>query len=129
MQPAKSYRCRMVIPEEESGWEEIEAATPEDAANTYHDCLYHLGRRGLCYIDERGGPGRRTEVYFARIEVEGFGSWVSRIFREGLYRKGGVIRSGDRPTLTDIAQRLEWPSAPERLADDKGWVGSEWTWD
>jgi hypothetical protein len=114
------YRCRMTIPYA-SAWIDAEAETPEQAAQDCHEHFYDLGDKGLGYRDER--DGKITLVYFARIEVEGYGTYVSRMFYTGIFRKGGV-KPRDPNTLVSIARALNYQSPPETLLDE-GWTCEE----
>ena len=114
------YQCRMVIPEikgDRGNWISIETETPEEAALDCHYDLYDLGFKGFGFVDRR--DGKITMVHFARIEVEGHETWVSRIFYRGIYRKGGV-RPREEATLVDIAKQIGWERPPETLLDE-GW--------
>lgn len=66
-------------------------------------------------------PEDRYEIHFALVEVEGHGEWVSRVFRYGLWRRGGVVRKGT-PTqdqvLAKIAETLGWTHDPRDLLND-----------
>ena len=121
------FQCRMVIPEikgDRGNWISIETATPEEAANNCHCDLYDLGFKGFGFADRR--DGKITLVHFARIEVEGHDTWVSRIFYRGIYRKGGVRAPGGA-TLDGIAKKLGWERPPETLLEE-GWDCEE-SWD
>lgn len=109
------YQCRMLLPQE-LPWRTVEADTPEQAANEYHFGLPRW-ESGKVWI-ERDGEGTRTDVYFARIEVEGHGSWVSRVYQSGLWRRGGV--PVQQPTLADLAAAIDWPHDPQELVQP-GW--------
>lgn len=112
------FRVRLVRPNQ-SLWREVEADTFADAANQFHYDLPET--ESIIYRWEREGG---TEfVGFALVEVEGHGELVSRWFRTGIFRKGGVRRLPPI-TLKDIADRLGYTHPPETLLDD-GWEGEE----
>jgi hypothetical protein len=110
----------MTIPHE-SAWIDAEAETPEQAAQDCHDHFYDIGDRGLGHSYER--DGKHMQVYFARIEVEGHSTYVSRMFYAGIYRKGGV-KPRNPSTLASIARTLHYDAPPETLLDE-GWTCEE----
>lgn len=118
-----TFRCRVTLPKE-SGWSEIEADTPEEAANSYH-CRDLHALPGATYIDLDGEGKRRQIVIFARVEVEGHGSWVSRMYKSGIYRKGGV-QVRPNPTLEAIAKAVGYESDPKTLLDPWDFEEKEW---
>lgn len=115
-----TYRCRTILPTV-SAWKNTEGASPEEAAAEFWTRAWE--RNG-------GVPGEvyhRTPgnlVAFARVEVEGHGDMVARVFWSGLVRSGGVRRHGPRKTLTEIAKALRWEDAPEELLSE-GWQCEE----
>lgn len=119
-----NYRCRMVVPKKGTDWTEVAAGSPADAVQEFHvhgddeDSLWHF---------HYYSPSQRCQMLFARIEVEGHGSFVSRCIREGLWRGGGVQLPKPSPVerLAVIAERLEWKHAPEELVSDEKWIGVE----
>lgn len=118
-----AFRCRAIAPTE-CAWDAVEATTPEDAVQTYHDRFDCFGVKfTICPEDF---PGReREDVNFMRVEVEGLGSWVSRLFCSGLYRRGGVRPGKPGPErLADVAKRLGWKGDPLDLIAT-GWDGEE----
>ena len=112
------YRCRMILPKPvgEGNWIEIEAETPEQAIQEYHFRLATF-EQGKSWKVEEGG--RVHYIRFARIEVEGWGDSVSRVFHYGVWRRGGV---GPRvkPTLQDVVDAIGWKGEPEELVEE-GW--------
>ena len=108
------FRCRMTVPQH-SLWEEIEAETLEDAVQEFH--LQHPG--GIRYRVEEHGLVHF--VYFARVETEGHGATVTRIFEHGIWRRGGV--KPHNSTLKEIAEKLGWEHDPKDLLGT--WEGEE----
>lgn len=99
----------------------MDASSPEEAAAEYWTRAWPNDAKGLVY--ERGGPG--DKIAFARVEVEGHGDMVARVFWTGLVRRGGVRR--DRPlTLAEIATALRWTGEVNELVAD-GWECEETT--
>jgi len=112
------FRCRTVKPEV-SAWVEIEAESPEDAANSYHE---RDTPKSLTYRHETEGGARVVFIGFARIEVEGHGEMVSKVYHHGIWRKGGV-KTRAPMTLTMVAEALGYDEDPSTLLDE--WPGEE----
>lgn len=116
-----TYRCRFTMPRR-SDWSTVEADSPEIAANELHahdEKTYAIG-----YEFDPDEPGRR--VYFASVEVEGHGEWVSRMYTSCIIRRGGI--RGRRPvTLADVAKAIGWTHDPAELIAE-GWDGEEEAW-
>ena len=115
------YRCRTVKPRI-SEWFEVEEETPELAAAEFHfqkDGVVEA----LAYIVETG-PHQQHVVKFVRVEVEGHGAWVSRVYHYGIFRRGGVKPWYPQDRLRQIAQELDWMHKPEDLLEE-GWEGEE----
>lgn len=112
------YRCRTTKPIE-SEWYDQEAEMPEQAANEFHSDRFDTVRS--IQLTVHPTPEERYEIHFAGVEVEGHGEWVSRIFRYGIWRRGGVVRAGT-PTfeqrLAEIVKILGWTHDPMELLDD-----------
>lgn len=111
------YRCRRIKPEPVRGWVEVEAETPEQAVQEYHVglCGSDAGKRWWVSMGKDTG----YRMFFARIEVEGWGDIVSRVFHYGLWRRGGV-RTGAKPTLRAVANAIDWEGDLEELVVE-GW--------
>lgn len=107
----QNYRCRFVAPMT-TGWHSISSTSPEEAANDYHSNECRGGFTGLMF-DHNG-----THIYFAKIEVEGHGEWVSRVYSYGIWRKGGVRQSFNEPTLQSIAKDLGYEHDPQTLLEE-----------
>lgn len=113
------YRCRMTMPKPvgEGNWIEIEADSPERAVQEYHVrlCDFDAGKHWWVSTGEDIG----YRMFFARIEIEGWGDTISRVYHYGLWRKGGV---GPRvkPTLQAVADAVGWKGDPEELVEE-GW--------
>ena len=101
------FKCRIILPKE-SQWFELEAPSAAEAANDYFFDLH----QGLSYITFKQEGGER--VYFGRVEVEGHGSWVARVFHSGLWRSGGV-KLRKSTTIEDVAKALNWTGDPKEL--------------
>ncbi len=113
-----TYRCRTILPTV-SAWTEQGGASPEDAAAEFWAKTWRHGAGA----EFKRAPG--DVVAFARVEVEGHGSVVARVFWTGLVRKGGVPRR--RPTtLADVAAAIGWEGDPAELLAD-GWECEETT--
>lgn len=110
------FKCRTVLPNQ-SQWHEREAFSPAEAANEFWFHTHDILQR----VTWRLGNGER--VYFARVEVEGHGTFVARIFCSGLWRSGGVALRNP-PTLASIAEKLAWTGRPEELIEPN-WEGEE----
>lgn len=113
------FRCRTVLPKL-SNWYVGEAPTPEEAANAFH--AENVSLLPSCCYTHTEADGGKICIYFARIEVEGHETLVSRVYRYGLWRKGGVKLS--TPTLADIAKKLEYKGDPKTLIES-GWEFEE----
>lgn len=117
-----TYRCRTVAPRQTS-WCDVEALSPEDAAQTHHD--RRLRSDSIVYVPDEKKAGSR--VYFALVEVEGHGEMVSRIFTSEILRRGGVKSNRPPVTLADVAQALGWGRDPQELVAS-GWDGETEDW-
>lgn len=117
-----AYRCRFTAPLS-SDWRTIEADSPEWAANELHSQdtrTYSIG-----FTPD---PNKRGNiVYFSSVEVEGHGSWVSRMYTSGIVRRGGV-KTNRGVSLEDVAKAVGWNGPASELLDP-GWDAqeSEWT--
>ena len=115
------FKCRMVIPSHAT-WVEEEAETWEAAALEHH---FREPRRGIAFNEDHDRPG--SSVCFARVEVEGFGELITRVYRSSLVRRGGV-KTGERAvTIEQIAERLGWAGEPAALLK-VGWDLEEVDW-
>jgi len=111
----RTYRCRYVKPRE-SVWYPVTASSPEEAATDFHG-LQASAMNSIVY--ENKIESGIEKVFFAKVEVEGFFTRVSRVFSRGIYRKGGVRKT--RPiTLEDIVKKLDYDDSPESLLEE-GW--------
>lgn len=108
------YRCCMVRPTP-SNWHDVEADSWGEAANEVHANVLEGGYR---YRADEGGPA----VFFAMMEVEGFGQVISRYYWEGIWRRGGVRHYRGPSRLDYIAKELGWVEDP-RLLLETGWDG------
>lgn len=114
-----TYRCRFIAPRQ-SDWSTVEAESPELAANEFHSRDERT--YAITYIPDPDKPGAR--VHFARVEVEGHDSWVSRIYTSAIVRRGGVRSKRTAVTLDDVAGAVGWENDPADLLAD-GWIGEE----
>lgn len=111
------YRCRILIPEE-TIWYEIESDSPELAANEYHTNISPTYSLSLPYTDS---DNRRCTVNFALVEVEGYETLISRWYRYGIWRKGGIKpRNFYKDRIKEIAEKLGWNDDPMLLLEP-GW--------
>jgi hypothetical protein len=122
-----TFKCRFTVPRE-SAWQAVEGATPEEAANEFH---YRRDLDGIVlYLSDAGEPWRPGDsVSLALVEVEGHEPWMSRIFRSGLVRRGG-IKLRDRTfdqKLAGVAKQLGWTGDPRELIAP-GWEGENESW-
>lgn len=113
------YRCRTLQPSY-SSWYEVEAPTWQEAANTFHERELDTVR-GFRFSFPKG-EGRSETVVFALVEVDGVGQGISRVYLQGIRRKGGV-RPLSFPTLREVAERLGWKGSPDDLLTP--WPGEE----
>lgn len=119
-----TYVCRFVVPNTGKA-ETIEAESPEAAGMTFH---YNQDSVGLRYKHKLpGGFDRHEYVFFALVAVANQGGsedeFVSRVFRSGLWRRGGIPTHPD-PTLVEIAVKLGWKDEPNELLGE-GWAEEE----
>lgn len=104
-----AYRCRFIAPYR-SDWSTVEAESPELAANELHSRDERT--YAITYIPDPSKPGGR--VHFARMEVEGHGTHVSRVYTSAIVRRGGVRI---RPVaLSDVAKVVGWGGRSSRAA-------------
>lgn len=109
------YRCRFVAPTS-SDWADVEADSPESAANEFHFKRTELGRQpdSVTYIPDADKPGSR--IHFARVAVDGHGEMVSRVYTIGIIRRGVAPR---RMSLAEVARIVRWEHDPAELLGDK----------
>jgi len=120
-----SFKCRCIIPHHSArlseDWTEILEGSPEEAALEFHSKFSH--EFGLKHRVEENN--KVYFVNFARIEVEGFGSFVTRIYHYGIWRRGGVKRTLSKiETLEGIAATLKYDDDPNTLLAP-GWMYEE----
>jgi hypothetical protein len=94
-------------------------ASWQEAANTFHELE---GVRGFRFTIPQGSGGHRETVVFALVEVDGYGQGISRVYLQGITRKGG-IQAVSPPTLQEVAERLGWKRSPDELLTP--WAGEE----
>jgi hypothetical protein len=97
-------------------WTKVMATSPEDAAQSYHfDGVGYTASsvKSFTFWNEYE-PGRVEQVCFAEIEIEGHGSLISKVYVNGVFRRGGV-KAGGPTTLKKIAAELGWTKDPEEL--------------
>jgi hypothetical protein len=94
-----------------------------EAANTFHEQELEVVR-GFRFRNPLG-DGRFETVVFALVEVDGHGQGISRVYLQGIRRKGGV-QPLSFPTLQEVAERLGWRGSPDELLTP--WPGEE-SWD
>jgi len=114
---AADFRLRVVKPRA-SDWISVSGESPEDAASTWFDDRFR--EWGVRYVKEHGG--RREDVFFVRVEVEGHGEMIVREFTSGIYRRGGI--KPRRDCLEDVARKIDWKGAPAELLAEP-WDGEE----
>lgn len=64
-----------------------------------------------------------TAVCYAIIGVDGYGDFISRVYRKGIGRNGGI--KPKQKTLSEIADILG--VNPQEL-EDEGWIGESDEW-
>lgn len=99
-------------------WAVVSAASPQEAAHSFH--WTHPGAPDVV-IQHNG-----ESVHFVLVEVAEQGTWVSRIYRAGITRRGGVARK-QRWTIQDVAAKLGWKRPAEDLLL-AGWELEEDSW-
>lgn len=111
-----AYRCRIVKPERQSTtWCDVQAYSPEEAANEYHYQFPRIGMPGAVYVLD---PDFAPAIHFALVEVEGHGCFVSKVYTSGIARRGGVKpRKRVGPTIAQIAKAIGWEKDPNELLD------------
>ena len=117
------YKCRTIKPKL-TEWREVEAESPEVAANEFH-AKYQLYFDNLKLKIETKDKGMYL-VHFVVVEIEGHGEQVSRIFEYGIWRAGGVKKPEVplKTRLKELAEKLGWTHEPEELVAE-GWEGEE----
>lgn len=117
------FRCRAVRPKE-SSWTVIKAATPAEAAQTFHD-VHEWTIDQAVFREEING--KRFQVKFVAVEVDDHGVFYSRMFHHGLWRRGGVRVGGQKSRmerLKELAAQLDWKREPSDLLAP-GWEGED----
>lgn len=113
------YRCRILRPSC-SSWHDVEAPTWQEAANTFHE--RELDTVGGLRFRHELDAARSEIIVFAVVEVEGHGQIFSRVYLQGIWRKGGVKPLAP-VTLESIAEELHFQRPAEELLTP--WQGEE----
>lgn len=121
------FKCRFNVPFI-GQWKEVEAESPEAAANSFH---YGLDLDGIRLpLRDAGGEWRPGDsVSLAVVEVEGHEPVISRVFKAGIVRRGGVKPKGPSfdQRLAEVAALLGWTKDPRELIAP-GWEGENEKW-
>ena len=104
-------------------WHEFNADTPGQAASDWFDG--HFRAQATSRFAHVTPDGRRQDVHFAQIEIDGHDTVIAREFTSGIYRRGGVKPNRER-TIQDVARELGWEHAPADLLAP--WDGEETGW-
>jgi uncharacterized protein YktB (UPF0637 family) len=112
----ETFKCRSINPNT-TDWVEISAEAAGYAAVEYHFRAYVV-QETLKWRLEDG-----TFVYFACVEVEGAGIFITRRFAKGISRVGRKKPT----TLEEIAKKLGWAQDPQELIQPE-WEGEEESW-
>ncbi len=118
------FQCRAVKPKE-TECKEVEAETPEEAANEFHSKYNYLSE--VIVVDDRV-DNQRTKIGLTYVEVRGYTAWVSRMFYRGIWRKGGVRpwgRKSFEDRLKEAAKAVGWERDPMELVEE-GWIGEHY---
>lgn len=122
------YRCRRVRPNSEDTWTTVEESSPGRAANEYQ---VRYGRSyNYCIVEENVADNKMQYVYFAVIEVDGHGLFISRYYYSRIWRRAGVRIPDKKPLsekLVDLASVLGYDGSPEELLHP-GWDEEEEEW-
>jgi hypothetical protein len=111
------YKCRFLTPKAlHDRFKVVEADSWQMAALEFH---FQSGYHGYAYNHTRKDGGRES-IKFARVEVEGYDSTVTRMYYMGISRKGGI--KIDMMTLEEIAKAIGYDNDPQTLLDE-GWEG------
>ncbi len=115
-----TFRIRSIAPKE-SAWSDVVAENDALAAQWWHEKHGQYGLDVVLHSDD--GPS----VSFVRVEVEGSGTMVSRLYRSGIRRRGGV-KPRDPMTVEKIAKILSWDGEPQELLE-AGWESESEEWE
>lgn len=117
------YECRTLLPTPTERWHLVEADSPGAAAQEYHDATLSHGLDVVFYDEEK-----KETVHFRRVEIKGVeGSLVSRMYKSGLRRKGGVALATTRgQKLQVVAYAIKWTGTLDELLAP--WELEEQTW-
>lgn len=121
------YMCRRVRPVGEDVWHPVEESSPGRAANEYQ---VRYSRHDNYFIVEEVTKDSKQYVYFAVIEVEGHGQFISRYYYSRIFRRAGVKVPDKKPfieKLVDLASVLGYNGSPEELLAP-GWDEEEEEW-
>ena len=120
------YKCRSILPKE-TAIKDIEANSPEEAANEFHFKYLNVIENAK-YI-KRGmnslGGETREAICFCQVGVIGHGSWVSKVYNGGIWRRGGV-KGCSIPTIEEIAKLVGYEDDPNTLLDVWPLEETEW---
>jgi len=116
-------KLRTLLPSK-SEWTTLEAESVAAAIQKDHD---DFGRESRSLTFYPNPELRGNRVFFALYEIENGDQYVSRIYKQGIVRKGGVRRPGDTFTLQQVAEKLGWEKPLEELLG-AGWEGEEEKW-
>jgi hypothetical protein len=111
------YKCKHIHPEP-SNSENINASSPEEAAQIFH-MQFPYGVR------VRDGSG----VRFSIIQVNNQ-KFISRIFILGIGRKGGIRVPPKFPYVDTINEAAKILNVPiETLTREDDWIGAQQDWE
>ncbi len=121
------YTCRVLVPvQTHPRIVTIEGDSPEWAANEAHS-RYFTNPTDSMHVARPARDHGEEDVYFARIDVAGYGTFTSRMFKSQIKRRGGVKLNA--PTMKErllyIAGMLEWKDDPAELIGTDMWIGEE----
>jgi hypothetical protein len=106
----------------------VEESSPGRAANEYQ---VRYGRSyNYCIVEENVADNKMQYVYFAVIEVDGHGLFISRYYYSRIWRRAGVRIPDKKPLsekLVDLASVLGYDGSPEELLHP-GWDEEEEEW-
>lgn len=120
-----TYNVRRLRPAPEPNFTPVEAASPEEAADTYYNTRNTDGYPTISFL-HKVGDAKFQRVKYALIEIEGHGELVARSFHSGIWRRGARPNANLSEQLTRVATELGWEHDPSELLDKWDLEEDEW---
>lgn len=115
------FKCRFIKPKT-SNWYNVESDSFEEAAQDFHGKFVPSSKDFSSVYFDRKTEDSGEYVYFALVEIEGYGQWVVRTYYSCIVRRG-KFNPISKPSLQDIANSIGWEKDYKELLEY--WTGEE----